>query len=274
MKKLLIAALPLALLATIPNAEAHRAWLVPSSTVLATEDSWVTLDAAVSNEIFHFDYRPMSTENFQVFGPTGSDYPLVNHALGELRGQADLQLSDAGTYKIFTATHALTARWVDADGQRGMYPSRGQRATPEGLQAALPANAQELTVSESSRRIETFVTAGAPSMQALTPSGVGLELQPITHPNDLFAGELAEFQLLIDGEPAVGAEIVIIRAHTRFRDNQEEIELAADDQGHFTITWPQAGLYWLHASYRDDRAKAPATQRVGSYTATFEVLPF
>lgn len=273
MKKRLLLTLPILLLAASPEAMAHRAWLLPSSTVLASDQPWVTIDAAISNEIFHLDYRPMGADMIHAAGPENSKPELTNIFTGKFRSHLDMQLTESGTYKVYTASKGISARWVDENGERGGYPQRGQQGTPEGLKAAIPENPQELTISEFSRRIETFITAGAPDTYALTPTKEGLELNPITHPNDLFAGETATFQLLIDGEPAVGAEIEIIPSNTRYRDNQEEITLVSDSSGMLNITWPHAGMYWFNASYNDNRATAPATQRRGSYTATLEVLP-
>ncbi|RUO36818.1 DUF4198 domain-containing protein [Aliidiomarina shirensis] len=273
MKKRILLTLPILLLAATPEAMAHRAWLLPSSTVLASDQPWVTIDAAISNEIFHLDYRPMGTSSLQVAGPEGSSPELTNTFTGKFRSHLDLQLAESGTYKVYTASHGLNARWVDENGERGGYPQRGQQGTTEGLQAAIPENTQELTISEFSRRIETFMTSGAPDDHALEPTGKGLELNPITHPNDLFSGETATFQLLIDGEPAVGAEIEIIPGNTRYRDTQEQITTVTDGEGMLNVTWPQAGMYWFNATYTDNQAVAPATQRRGSYTATLEVLP-
>ena len=40
------------------------------------------------------------------------------------------------------------------------------------------------------------------------------------------------------------------------------------------MTWPEAGMYWLEANLRDDRATLPqANARRLGYVATLEVLP-
>lgn len=55
MRRLMLAALvalPVTVLPTI--AEAHRAWMLPSATVLSGDDPWVTVDAAISNDLFYF----------------------------------------------------------------------------------------------------------------------------------------------------------------------------------------------------------------------------
>ena len=50
----------LAVMAIMPaRLDAHRQWMLPSSTVLSGSDPWVTVDAAVSNELFYFDHVPM-----------------------------------------------------------------------------------------------------------------------------------------------------------------------------------------------------------------------
>lgn len=254
-------------------AEAHRAWMVPSSTVLSGEEPWVTVDAAVSNTLFHADHAPMRLNDLSITSPDGSAVEAVNTHTGKYRSTFDLQLKQTGTYKIAMASSGLNARWEEADGQRRMWPGRGPDAGNKTFAEAVPKNAKNLQISYNSRRLETFVTAGEPGGKALAATGKGLELVPVTHPNDLFAGEAAQFRLLIDGEPAVGAEVTVIAGAMRYRDAQQEIKLTTDSKGQLTVTWPEAGMYWLSANYSDDKAAAPATRRSGSYTATFEVLP-
>ncbi|MBN8482664.1 MAG: DUF4198 domain-containing protein, partial [Xanthomonadales bacterium] len=124
------------------------------------------------------------------------------------------------------------------------------------------------------RRNETFVTSGKPSDIALKPSGIGLELAPVTHPNDLFAGEKASFRFLIDGKPAPELEVEIVPGGSRYRDRQNEIKVTTDKDGLFSVTWPEPGMYWIEAGAQDDKATIePAKKRRLSYTATFEVLP-
>jgi uncharacterized GH25 family protein len=47
-----------ALALTVLGAQAHDLWFKPSSTVLSKSD-WVTVDAAVSNDVFFFNHRPL-----------------------------------------------------------------------------------------------------------------------------------------------------------------------------------------------------------------------
>src|SRR5690606_34374129 len=130
-----------------------------------------------------------------------------------------------------------------------------------------------LKVSQNSSRMEVFVTSGAPTRSVLEPTGQGLELKPLTHPNDLFAGEPAEFVFLLDGKPAAGVEISVIPGGNRYRDELGEIKASTDAAGKVSITWPQAGMYWLTAEYTTrEGVRKPASERRASYSATLEVL--
>lgn len=255
------------------TAEAHRAWLLPSTTVLSSNDAWVTVDAAVSNDIFHADHAPMRLEDLLISAPDGNIIQATNLNTGKFRSSFDLQLLQKGTYKIVIASSGIMATWETAEGERRMWPERGQKADPKDFATKVPKDAKNLQVTEFSRRMETFVTSGTPSDKTLKPTKKGLELKPVTHPNDLFAGETAEFILLMNGKPAADVKVTVIAGGMRYRNDQQAIEVVTDKKGQFQITWPAAGVYWLNAQYRDDKAKKPATQRSANYAATFEVLP-
>lgn len=230
------------------SAQAHRAWILPSFTVLSGDDPWVGIDGAISNELFYADHRPMQPASVKVLDPDGAETAVQNAAVGKFRSTFDLQLTKVGTYKVFT--------------------------------------------SNGMSRNETFITRGSPTTGALKPTGVGLELQAVTHPNDLVAGEAAKFIFLRDGQPAAGVEVTILPGESRYRDNPGEIKVTTAADGSFAVTWPEPGYYWMNASIPlpadGAPAAAPGPQAAGpgapgapagparrrglSYTATFEVM--
>jgi ABC-type Co2+ transport system, periplasmic component len=262
-------ALALAVAAALPfSALAHKAWLQPSQTVLAGERPWITVDAAVSNDLFYFNHVPLRLDTLAITAPDGSALQPQNPATGKYRSVFDVELVQTGTYRLALVNDGLFASW-DENGQRKRW--RGNAA---GFASEVPKNAKDLQVSQSLGRVETFVTNGAPNRTALAPSGRGLELVPVTHPNDLFAGEKASFTLQIDGKPAAGLAVEIVRGGTRYRNAQDALKLTTDAQGGFSVTWPEAGMYWLQASSEDAKTSVPqAKQRRLSYAATLEVLP-
>ncbi len=253
-------------------AQAHRAWVLPAATVLSSDDAWVTFDAAISNDIFHPDHHAMNLGGLKVTGPEGKSVKIQNAHSGKYRSTFDLNLASPGTYKVYSYNGGLSASWTE-DGKRKRWPGRGQEVKPGDFEKQVPQDADDLKVYQRSRRMETFVTAGKPSTDNLQATQQGLELIPETHPNDLYAGEIAKFRFLIDGEPAEGVEISVIPGGMRYRDSQEEMTLKTDNKGKVEIKWPRAGMYFLEAGYKDKNGKAPATERRGSYIATFEVLP-
>lgn len=266
MKRPFLLAAALALLPV--SALAHKAWLLPSQTVLAGNQPWISVDAAVSNDLFYFNHVPLRLDNLTITAPDGSTPAAQNPATGKYRSVFDLPLSQTGTYRLSIVNRGLTATWTQ-DGKPKRW--RGDAAA---FARDVPTDAADLKVSQMLGRVETFVSNGAPSLRALQPTGSGLELLAVTHPNDLFAGEPARFKLQIDGKPAVGLKVEIIRGGTRYRNAQDEINVITDADGGFSVTWPEAGMYWLQTSSQDDKTSVPqAQQRRLSYVATLEVLP-
>jgi uncharacterized GH25 family protein len=266
------------------SAQAHRAWMLPSATVLSGEDPWITVDAAISNDLFYFEHFPMRLKDIgdistqpagqrarqpavlKVMAPDGSEVKPQNGAIGRYRTTFDVHLLQKGTYKLAIANQGLFASWKEnGEAKRWM-------GEPEAFAKQVPAQADELKVTQHNGRMEVFVTSGAPTETVLKPTGQGLELAPLTHPNDLFAGEAADFVMLLDGQPAADVEISVIPGGNRYRDDLGEINTRTDAKGKFSVTWPNAGMYWLEAELTTDKdVKAPATERRASYSATLEV---
>lgn len=253
-------------------AHAHNFWLLPSETSKGGKGGWVTFDLALSTEFFTFDSGSPKVGPIQVIAPDTTSSEVQNLFEGKLRTSFDIEMTQQGTYKVFTVSSGLNARWETADGKRGFWPARGAKADPAEFATAVPKDAKNLEVTQSSRRVETFITVGAPSKGALKPTNQGLELVPVTHPNDLAASEPSEFIFLIDGKPAVGAKVEVVEGGSRYRLSPSEQNYETDKNGHVKIQWKKTGMFWLGAEYKDNKATKPATIRSGSYSATFEVL--
>lgn len=260
----LAAALTLAL--SVP-ASAHRAWMLPSSTVLSGGDAWVTVDAAVSNDLFVFEHMPMRLDGLAVTGPDGTSVPNENAATGKFRSTFDLHLTRPGSYRAALVNDAVTASYK-LDGAQKRW-----RGKAENLKRDLPAGAQDVRITKLLQRTETFVTVGKPNAAAFAPSGNGLELRFDTHPNALTAGETARFTVLLDGAPAAGIAVEVVRGGNRYRDRSEATTLTSGADGAVSVTWTQAGLYWFGAESQDDKSGIEGARRRSVYNATFEVLP-
>lgn len=293
----------LALAVTLPlSAQAHRAWMLPSSTVLSGEEPWITVDAAVSNDLFYFEHFPLQLEGvgtplalparqpqaaqpattgdkpaapapmrrpankLVILAPDGKEVEPQNGAVGRYRSTFDVHLTQKGTYKLAVASGGLMASWKEGE------ENRRWMGKAEDLKGAIPANATDVRVVQRNSRMETFVTAGNPTDKVLAPTNQGLELLPVTHPNDLFAGETAQFTFLLDGKPAKDVEVTVVPGGNRYRDETGDFTVKTDAEGKVAITWPTAGMYWLEAELNStEGVVAPATERRAVYSATLEV---
>ncbi|WP_184716657.1 DUF4198 domain-containing protein [Caulobacter sp.] len=244
-KKSLLAVAALGAAFAMPlSAQAHRGWMLPSFTNLSGDSAWVGVDAAISNELFHPDHHPMRLDGVKVLGPDGQPVKLENASTGKYRSTFDLQLSKPGTYKIFTASNSVMASWTE-NGEVKRF-----RGSPEDFAKQVPAGAADLKTIKGANRNETFVTRDKPTTESLAPTGVGLELVPVTHPTDVIATEAASFKFVLDGKPAADLEVTFIPGGYRWRTSPGEIKAKTGADGVVKFTLPEAGMYWVNASVR------------------------
>jgi uncharacterized GH25 family protein len=241
-----LAAITVAAAVCLPlTLQAHRQWMLPSATILSGNDPWVTVDAAISNDLFYFEHFPMRLENLAVTAPDGSPAKAENLATGRYRSTFDVHLTQKGTWKIASVNNMVMASWDDNGAPKTF------RGTPEAFTKEVPTGAANLKVSRSSNRLELFVTSGRPTTTVLTPTNVGLELAPVTHPNDLVVGEPATFGFLLDGKPAANLAVTVIRGGIRYRDSLGEQKLTTDANGQVTITFTDPGMHWVNATFSE-----------------------
>ena len=257
-------------------AQAHRQWLAPSAAQVEGKAPYITVDAVVSESLFEMDSFPLKLDGLVVTGPDGAAVAPENLYTGKLRSAFDLKLDQPGTYRIAIVTESVMASYK-LNGEEKRY-----RGTPEGLAKEVPATAEDLQVSRTLGRVESFATYGKPNDTALKPVGKGLEMQPLTHPSDYIAGEPARFRMLLDGKPVASLAVTVVPGSVKYRDNLQETSVTTDATGEFSVTWPIAERYWIGASYppRAPQGAAPAPGqprpmvplRYG-YSATVQVLP-
>lgn len=266
MKKTIALLTLAAALAAPMAAQAHRAWLAPTATTLSGNDAWVGFDAGMSNQVFNPDHAAMRLDNVAVTAPDGSAVQPEHLMQGQYRSTFDVHLTQNGTYKVANVSSGVNASYK-LNGEQKRW-----RGTAADYPAGLPAGATDVQATRNASRIETFVTLNNATTSVFTPTGQGLELVPVTHPNDLAEGETATFKLLKDGQPASGVEVTVARGGQRYRNAPEEITTTTGADGAFSITWPVAGLYWLNASVRTP-GEGQNLAANASYVAALEVLP-
>lgn len=266
----LVATVAIAAMAAVP-ASAHRQWMMPSSTVLSGDDVWVTVDAAVSNDLFYFEHQPLRLDAVKAWAPDGTEVTIENKATGRYRSTFDVHLTQKGTYRIASVADMLMGSY-DLNGKTERLP-RG--TTTANLAERIPAGATNVKTAEANNRNEIFVTVGEPTTTLFKPTGKGIELVPMTHPNDLIAGEAATFQFLLDGKPAADLPVTVIAGGIRYRDQLGEMHLKTGADGKVEISWAEPGMYWLNVTTPQaggEEGAPPPIARRASYVTTLEVL--
>lgn len=246
LKTRLLAAVALGAAALIPAAaHAARNWVLPSTTTLSGSNAWVTVDAASSDDLYFPDLRPLRLDSITVLDSDGQPVQAQNPSMGKFRSTFDVQLTKPGTYRITSLTTTIMASYAEG-GEVKRF-----RGTAEEFAKQVPAGAADLKTIRTIARSETFVTRDKPTTAALTTTGQGLELTPVTHPSDVVATEPATFKLLLDGKPAAGVEVTLKRGYDHWSPKPSpEILVKTGADGVFKVTLPQAGLWWISASYR------------------------
>jgi len=297
----LFSAAAAALLAT--PASAHRQWMLPSTTVLSGTQGGVTVDAAISNDLFDPDHFPMGLDEVAVWAPDGSKQQIQNPATGRFKSTFDVMVDKPGTWKIGTEQSSMSGTFTldgetwrvggrrrppaSAAGQGGPAGGRPAPARPAGAGGPggfnpahmvatveeIPANANDVKLSERVSRHFVFVTADAPTEGVFAPTGKGLEMQPITHPSGLVADEEGQFRYLIDGKPAAGVAVTVVPGAKKFREAEDAQELKTGADGILHVKWPVPGMYWMSASASDNHpSDSRASARSMTYTTTVEVV--
>jgi uncharacterized GH25 family protein len=265
--------LGLILLATAGAASAHRPWMLPTATIVENKDAWVTIDGAVSEGLFDFDHMPLRMDGVTVTAPDGTSAAAPAAVTGKLRSSIDLPLPKEGTYRIALVSNNVMGSYKDGNEVKRFRGSEADFAKQ------VPAGAQDVRKTITQQRIETFVTAHKTSEGALKPTNAGLEMVPLTHPNDLRANETMRVRFLLDGKPLPNLPFSLVPGGVRYRGVAGEIRLATDAKGEASFKLPAANMYWMNAAYPPNPGKGPAPEngpaetRRYAYTATLEALP-
>ena len=248
------------------SAQAHKAWLLPSSTVVTPKES-VTVDAAVSNDLFYFNHVPLRLDGLVITAPDGSVVTPENVSTGKYRSTFDLALAQAGTYRLSTGNNGLNASY-----KIGTETKRW-RGSAEAFAKEVPADATDLQVSQGHsprrdlRHRRQTERADGQRHRPGTGAGHASERSVRRRSGDVQAADRRQAGGWPRASRSCPAAFVTAT-------KQDEITATSGADGAFSVTWPNAGVYWLEVVATDDKTSLPqAKQRRLSYVATLEVLP-
>lgn len=257
MKKTLSLLAVMSLASYIPLTHAHSRWLLPSQTNFSgATPQWLNVDGSLSEELF-VPERPLSSSTTNA---NGSTEPAPTLVITQPNGQTDtsIKLLDLGRKSVLASQLTINGTyrisWLPADSYMGSFTaadgkSQRLRGSLAEITSKIPADAQQVKISRTQSRIETYVSVNAPDTTALKSSGQGLELSSAsTHPNDLYVDENSHLFFTVAGQPApAGIKIKLTPEGTFFRNQRDTQLLQTDQTGAVVVKWPRAGRYLLEA---------------------------
>lgn len=246
-------------------AAAHTPYLAPSDFA-PRAGATIALDAAFA-ETFFVPEAAFDRSRFSVLAPDGGETApdLVHRLKTRTVVEHTLPPDAAGTYRFSTGPRlgAVFRTWR----------LHGKQDSSRDPAVKIPAGAEVIANFQSLTLAETYVTVGAPDRGALRARGKGIELLPITHPNDLYVGETFEFAVHYDGRPLAGQKVQISEVVWTSDRKPQVVTVATDARGRARFTLARAGT-WLALTRH--RSKAPAGAAADEYshgyTLTFHVL--
>lgn len=279
---------------------AHSPYVKP--VTFAPSRDQLTVEAAMTSEVYYVAEFPIRGAKFSVVSPTGAISPIEKVTTLANFAALDVPTPDAGTYRIAAETSGgrvqkqafVNGEWrpvratppagtppAAAAGGGGSPGAGGAAAAPPRPaqpsravdEASLPPGTEIIEITNRGR-IETFVTRGAPSEAALKGSGAGLELRPITHPNEIFVDEGFEFEMLVDGAPAEGLEIEVFKDGNAYAEKKIAAEVKSGAGGKVALKFDEPGVYTLSTRWPAEAPASPTERPAGkrySYVLTFEV---
>ncbi len=241
------------------TANAHVPYLNPASFE-PVRGGWVSLDAAFADKFF-IPEAVFDNSRFNVRTPSGKVVvPLAVH-YGHTRATAEHKVDVDGTYRFSTGLRYGAVFHT--------YEQDGERKNSRDPAFVLPAGAKSIAHFQAVTQAETYVSKGAPDHAAVKASGEALELEFLSHPNDLYTDSTVRARLLYNGKP-LAQQSVNAYFVTRGADDEKVTHpLTSDSAGIISFQPQQAGTYLLVSRYR---TAAPATATVPTYSYTYSVV--
>jgi uncharacterized GH25 family protein len=236
--------------------QAHVPYLAPES--FEPIRGWVSLEASFADKFFLPEAKFDQSE-FKVVTPAGKLEQPAEQQTVRSRIVLEHQLTQDGSYRFSSGVRegAVFRSWLQ-DGKT-INSRDPKQQPPAGV--PLTAHFQSITLAE------TYVSKGKPTSTALKPWGKGLELEFISHPNDLYINQPVKARLWFEGKPLANSEVQIHRAMGNAEPVTRKVTSAASGAISFEVT--DAATYLLLARHR---AAAPAGAKAPTYSYSYSAV--
>ncbi|MBU2115342.1 MAG: DUF4198 domain-containing protein [Gammaproteobacteria bacterium] len=240
-------------------AQAHVPYLQPASFE-PIRGGWVSLDAAFADRFFIPEVA-FDNSRFSVLTPAGTAVAPILVQYSHTRTTAEHQLTDEGTYRFSTGLRYGAVFHT--------YEQNGESKNSRDENFVLPEGAKSIAHFQAVTRAETYVSKGAPDHKALQPGGEALELEFLSHPNDLYSDSTLRARVLFNGKPLPQQAVNVYFVETGANDEKVTHQLISDATGIISFQPATAGTYLLLSRYR---TAAPQTAKVPTYSYSYSVV--
>ncbi|MBL4826282.1 MAG: DUF4198 domain-containing protein [Spongiibacteraceae bacterium] len=232
--------------------QAHTPYVAPL-TFEPVMGNMASFDAAFAEHFFIAE-KAFDNSEFQITTPAGKTISPDSVTRLKTRVVIEHQLKDEGTYRLTTGARVGAEFYI--------YELEGKEKRAMDPKKPLPKGAKIKQHFRSITRADTYISNKKPNNTALKVEQIGLQLLPLTNPNEVFAEEVFQLKLLHDGKPLSKHELLAYPASTK----NKPIPLAfeSNKNGVIHVTLPQ-GKYLLRARYR---TPAPKNAKVPTYSHT------
>ena len=251
-----------AIIAFSGAAHAHTSYVVPNVFV-TSEGQYVTAQSAFTEDPFVPEIA-VASDDFHVVLPDGvrDDFDVITplHQVVIL----EESLRDEGTYRLTTGVR---------------YGRKSQKALVDGKwvpvfgpDAQVPENATEVISSQTVTVADAYVTKGASTWEPVNLGLGRLVLRPMSHPNEIYLEDGAEFEILFDGKPLANQSVEVKREGGTYENAKFEQHIETDENGILSLSFDRAGKYLImtrHASPAPEGAEVDEHSHTTSLT--FEV---
>lgn len=238
---------------------AHVPYLNPASFE-PVRGGWVSLDAAFADRFF-LPEAVFDNSQFTVLTPDGQNQALQSVHYGSTRATAEHKVAADGTYRFSTGLRYGAVFHT--------YELNGERKNSRDPAFVLPAGAQSIAHFQAVTRAETYVSKGAPDHVAIKATGEALELEFLSHPNDLYTNSTVRARVLYKGKPLPQQQVNAYLVAKGANDENATYQLTSDSAGVISFVPQQQGSYLLVSRYR---TAAPNTAKVPTYSYTYSVV--
>ncbi len=246
------------------SALAHSPYLRPNHFTPDKARKHITVEASFAEGQIRPDVA-MKSDAFNLTAPDGATTPLTPAATLKDAVLLEPALPVEGTYRISSGVR--TGRVAKATIKDGKV------VFGEGP-ASAPKPGETIVDVQSLTRADVYVTKGAPTTGAYAKPQTGVAIQPVTAPNDAYAGEAFVFSVLNSGKPVAGEDIEIVRDGEIYEAQKTaplHLKTGADGTARFTPS--KTGVYLIQVRVRSQSPERADLWLSETATLTLEVLP-